>query len=69
VINIVEAEQRRFLSVLEIEEFALALNNAHLSVQLLVTAYNTINIFANSRITASDWPKLLPANSQNRELS
>ena len=49
------------------EEFALALNSAHLFVQLLVTAYNAFNIFARSRIAAADWPKLLPANnSQNR---
>lgn len=45
----------------------LALNSAHIFVQLLVAVYNAINIFASSRIAAADWPKLLPAhNSQNR---
>jgi hypothetical protein len=50
------------------EEFALALNSAHVFVQLLVAVYNAINIFASSRIAAADWPKLLPAhNIQNRK--
>jgi len=44
------------------EEFALALTSAHISVQLLIDTYNAINTFASSRITAGDWPKLLPAH-------
>lgn len=45
------------------EEFALALNSAHVFVQLLVAVYNAINIFASSRIAAADWPQLLPAHN------
>lgn len=41
------------------EEFAAALNKAHLMVSLLVTAYNSINQYARSRISAAEWPELL----------
>lgn len=42
------------------EEFALALNSAHLAVQVLVSAYNALNLFVRSRISATAWPDLLP---------
>lgn len=42
------------------EEFAAALNKAHLTVSLLVTTYNSINRYARSRIPAAEWPELLP---------
>lgn len=42
------------------EEFAAALNKAHWTVSLLVTAYNNINRYARSRIPAAEWPELLP---------
>lgn len=42
------------------EEFAVALNKAHWTVLLLVTAYNNINRYARSRIPAAEWPELLP---------
>lgn len=48
--------------MVDAEEFAFALNCAHVSVQLLVVAYNTINLFACSRIAAAAWPELLPQN-------
>lgn len=44
------------------EEFALALNSAHVLVQLLVAAYNAVNLFARPRISATAWPDLLPKN-------
>lgn len=50
------------------EEFAAALNQAHIGVKLLVDTYNAINLFAQSRIPAHAWPNLLPggcySNSQ-----
>lgn len=50
------------------EEFAAALNQAHVGVKLLVDTYNAINLFAQSRIPAHAWPNLLPggcySNSQ-----
>lgn len=42
------------------EEFAAALNKAHEMVSLLVTVYNSINRYASSRISAAEWPELLP---------
>jgi len=42
------------------EEFAAALNKAHLTVSLLVTAYNNINRYTRSRISTAEWPELLP---------
>ena len=42
------------------EEFAAALNKAHWTVSLLVSAYNSINRYARSRIPAAEWPELLP---------
>lgn len=42
------------------EEFAAALNKAHWTVSLLVSAYNDINRYARSRISATEWPELLP---------
>ncbi|MBX3616568.1 hypothetical protein [Nitrosomonas sp.] len=41
-------------------EFAAALNKAHSMVSLLVSAYNSINRYALSRISAAEWPELLP---------
>lgn len=41
------------------EEFAAALNKAHLTVSLLVTAYDSINRYARSHISATEWPELL----------
>jgi len=46
--------------MIDADDFALALNRAHAAVQLLVTTYNAINLFARSRIAASAWPSLLP---------
>ncbi|PKM13176.1 MAG: hypothetical protein CVV13_02525 [Gammaproteobacteria bacterium HGW-Gammaproteobacteria-3] len=45
------------------EEFAIALNQAHVAVTLLVANYNTINLFAHSRISAPVWPNLLPVSN------
>lgn len=45
------------------EEFAMALNQAHAVVALLVATHNAINLFAHSRIPAPAWPNLLPAGS------
>jgi len=42
------------------EEFAAALNKAHEMVSLLVAVYNSINRYARSRISAAEWPELLP---------
>lgn len=42
------------------EEFAAALNKAHEMVSLLVTVYNSINRYASPRISAAEWPELLP---------
>lgn len=42
------------------EEFAAALNKAHLTVPLLVTTYNAINHYAHSRLSNAEWPELLP---------
>jgi len=45
-------------------EFAIALNQAHVVVALLVATYNAINLFAHSRILApTTWPNLLPVDS------
>ena len=44
-------------------EFAIALNQAHVVVTLLVATYNAINLFAHSRISAPAWPKLLPVGN------
>ncbi len=41
-------------------EFAAALNIAHSMVSLLVSAYNSINRYARSRISETEWPELLP---------
>lgn len=41
------------------EEFALALNQAHTGVALLIATYNTINQFAQSRIESAVWPQIL----------
>ena len=49
--------------MVDAEEFAVALNTAHLAVQLLITAYNAINLFAHSRISSSEWPNLLSLNN------
>ncbi|MCG7757281.1 MAG: hypothetical protein LZF63_11580, partial [Nitrosomonas sp.] len=42
------------------KEFAAALNKAHVTVSLLVTAYNNINRYTRSRISTAEWPELLP---------
>ena len=42
------------------EEFAMALNQSHAAVALLLAAYNAINVFAQSRVSAPAWPDLLP---------
>ena len=49
--------------MVDVKEFALALNSAHLAVQLLVATYNAINLFAKSRISATVWPQLLPSTT------
>ena len=41
-------------------EFAIALNQAHVVVPLLITTYNAINLFSHSRISVPAWPNLLP---------
>jgi hypothetical protein len=41
------------------EEFAMALNQSHAAVVLLIAAYNAINVFAQSRVSAPAWPDLL----------
>ncbi len=46
------------------EEFALALNQAHTRVALLVTTYNAINQFAQSRIESAAWPQILNSKLQ-----
>jgi phytoene dehydrogenase-like protein len=43
-------------------EFAIALNQAHVEVTLLVATYNAINLFAHSRISSPAWPNLLPVH-------
>jgi len=70
--DIAGAERKRFLSLLEIVrregDWLLKTDarlfktniNAHVSVQLLVAAYNAINLYARSRIPATTWPDLLP---------
>jgi hypothetical protein len=45
------------------EEFAMALNQAHAAVALLIATYNAINLYAHSRIPAPAWPNLLPAQN------
>ena len=45
------------------EEFAIALNQAHIVVTLLIATYNAINLFAHSRISSPAWPNLLPVSS------
>lgn len=45
------------------EEFAIALNQAHVVVTLLIATYNAINLFAHSRISSHAWPNLLPVGS------
>ncbi|QOJ23076.1 MAG: hypothetical protein HRU78_04975 [Gammaproteobacteria bacterium] len=42
------------------EEFAVALNKAHEMVSLLIAVYSSINRYARSRISAAEWPELLP---------
>lgn len=49
--------------MVDAEEFAIALNKAHVVVALLVTTYNAINLFAQARISAPAWPDLLPVGS------
>lgn len=44
------------------EEFAMALNQAHVLVTMLVATYNAINLFAHSRASALAWPHLLPVS-------
>lgn len=46
--------------MVDADEFALALNDAHVWVKSLVAAYNAINLFARSRISSTAWPDLLP---------
>lgn len=46
--------------MVDAEEFAMALNQAHVVVTLLVATYNAINLFAHLRIPAPAWPNLLP---------
>ena len=41
------------------EEFALALNQAHVEVALLIATYNAINQFAQSRVESAAWPRIL----------
>lgn len=41
------------------EEFALALNQAHVEVALLIATYNAINQFAQSRVESATWPRIL----------
>ena len=41
-------------------EFAQALNKAHAAVSLLVASYNSINHYARLRVSADEWPALLP---------
>ncbi len=45
--------------MVDAEEFAIALNQAHVVVTLLVATYNAINLFAHARISAPAWPNLL----------
>ena len=45
--------------MLDVEEFVLALNQAHVAVTLLVATYNAINLFGHSRISSAAWPNLL----------
>ena len=49
--------------MVDTDEFAMALNQAHVVVTLLVATYNAINLFAHSRISVSEWPNLLPVSS------
>lgn len=49
--------------MVDAEDFAMALNRAHVVVALLVAAYNAINLFAQSRVSAPAWPNLLPTDS------
>jgi hypothetical protein len=42
------------------EEFAIALNQAHVAVTMLIAPYNAINFFVHSRISTPAWPNLLP---------
>jgi hypothetical protein len=46
--------------MVDAEEFAIALNQTHAVVTLLVATYNAINLFAHSRILSPAWPNLLP---------
>ena len=48
------------------EEFAIALNQAHSAVTLLVGAYNAMNHFARERIVSSSWPALLPTGGSRQ---
>lgn len=48
--------------MVDAEEFAMALNQAHVKVTLLVATYNAINLFAHPRILAFVWPNVLPAH-------
>jgi len=49
------------------EDFVFALNSAHAAVQLLVATYNTVNLFAHTRISAPAWPSLLPVGGDLKE--
>jgi hypothetical protein len=49
------------------EEFAQALNQAHVVVQWLLATYNAINLFARARISAAAWPNLLPVGGRLKE--
>ena len=46
------------------EEFALALNQAHVEVALLIATYNAINQFAQSRVESAAWPRILGERGQ-----
>ncbi len=46
--------------MVDAEKFALTLNQAHVSVTLLVATYNAINDYARKRISVAEWPGLLP---------
>jgi len=46
----------------DLEAFALALNSAHTAVQLLVSTYDAVYLFARARIFAAGWPGLLPVD-------
>ncbi len=49
--------------MVDADEFAITLNQAHVAVTLLVATYNAIILYARERLLDTKWPDFLHVHS------